>query len=267
MFNLFKKKTVNAVVDSVKQVFAEPVDVNETILKIHNDFDSASEKLLGEAKRIIANSNEDVISKGERLNALGFKAAKAVVESREQQRAKRDSEILAETIMYFKQWYPLNKFITNKEVKAICEKYNLVFGEAEYYKGDIPEKNIKEIESFVLRQEDKERKTNVDDYLMRRKIKRDMEFALAMVSSSRTPPTYEPYNPPSYTTERFEQPPFKMVAPESDFDMKHMVKTGHEITYHIPDPIVLQPVKGGYLIVSKWGLEASDELVVNEIEN
>ena len=35
----------------------------------------------------------------------------------------------------------------------------------------------------------------------------------------------------------------------------------------IKDPIVLQPVKEGYLIVSSWGLEASDELVVNKINN
>ena len=36
---------------------------------------------------------------------------------------------------------------------------------------------------------------------------------------------------------------------------------------HIPDPVVLQPVKGGYLILTAWGDEASDPLVVNEINN
>ena len=35
----------------------------------------------------------------------------------------------------------------------------------------------------------------------------------------------------------------------------------------IPDPVVLQPVKGGYLILTAWGDEASDPIVINEINN
>lgn len=31
-----------------------------------------------------------------------------------------------------------------------------------------------------------------------------------------------------------------------------------------PDPVVLKPIKGGYLILTAWGDEASDELVVNQ---
>ena len=33
------------------------------------------------------------------------------------------------------------------------------------------------------------------------------------------------------------------------------------------DPVVLQRVVGGYLILSAWGPEASDPIVVNEINN
>ncbi len=33
------------------------------------------------------------------------------------------------------------------------------------------------------------------------------------------------------------------------------------------DPIVLQPVELGFLIVSAWGDEASDKEVINEINN
>ena len=36
---------------------------------------------------------------------------------------------------------------------------------------------------------------------------------------------------------------------------------------HIPDPVVLQPVKGGYLIITAWGDEASDPLVINPLMN
>jgi hypothetical protein len=31
----------------------------------------------------------------------------------------------------------------------------------------------------------------------------------------------------------------------------------------VKDPIVLKPVVGGFLIVTKWGLEASDEITIN----
>ena len=35
----------------------------------------------------------------------------------------------------------------------------------------------------------------------------------------------------------------------------------------VPDPVVLKEVKGGFLIVTAWGDEASDPNVVNEINN
>jgi ABC-type molybdate transport system permease subunit len=39
---------------------------------------------------------------------------------------------------------------------------------------------------------------------------------------------------------------------------------GYKLTKKfIPDPVVLQPVRGGFLLVTVWGDEASDELVVN----
>ena len=35
----------------------------------------------------------------------------------------------------------------------------------------------------------------------------------------------------------------------------------------IPDPVVLQEVRGGYLIITAWGDEASDPLIVNKNNN
>ena len=66
----------------------------------------------------------------------------------------------------------------------------------------------------------------------------------------------------------YEILPFKMVAPVKDFDMRGKEIKGVEIrNIPAPDPVVLQPVNGGYLIVSKWGDEASDKDLVNEIDN
>jgi ABC-type molybdate transport system permease subunit len=46
--------------------------------------------------------------------------------------------------------------------------------------------------------------------------------------------------------------------------MKSARVQGHKLVDIIKDdPIVLQPVKEGYLIVSAWGIEASDKEVQN----
>ncbi len=61
--------------------------------------------------------------------------------------------------------------------------------------------------------------------------------------------------------------PLKICAPLSQMEMTGYKLFGIHIVKEVPDPIVLQPVNGGYLIVCAWGNEASDELVVNSINN
>jgi len=62
-----------------------------------------------------------------------------------------------------------------------------------------------------------------------------------------------------------------ICAPKKDMDLKGLKKLGlffqSFTTVTFPDPVVLQPVKGGFLIVTAWGDEASDELVINSINN
>src|SRR6185312_4215711 len=146
MFKFLKK---------VQQSFQDP---NEVIEKIHYEFNSAIERLLKEAKEIISR-NKDA-DKGERLKKIGFSAAAPVIQSLE----NKEKEKLANKIEYYQTWYPNNKFITESEVKRICGKYGLLFGESSNYKGDIPEKNLVEIENFKLRDEEKNRRSNFDDY-------------------------------------------------------------------------------------------------------
>ena len=55
--------------------------------------------------------------------------------------------------------------------------------------------------------------------------------------------------------------------------MKHMnvpsnyKLIGYKYVKEIEDPVVLCRVRGGYLIVTAWGDEASDEIVVNPVNN
>ncbi len=74
-------------------------------------------------------------------------------------------------------------------------------------------------------------------------------------------------------TYMFEKSPVEIAAPLDEMDMGDSEIKNFKIARHIkiPDPIVLEPVifqnKKYYLIQTAWGLEASDELVVNEKYN
>lgn len=249
----------------IKKALKPQKSVEAIIAEIHNDFDTASERLLNEAKEILS---KGIDTKGQRLKELGFVSANAVVVFEKAEAEKIEKTNLAEKIEYYRMWYPHNKFITEKEVKAICKKYGLLYAEVSYYKGDVPEKNLREIEAFKLREEDQRKRTNFDDWSENR-IRRMQWAGLAQFGarSSFNRPSYYDDNPPKEIKEYYTKPSLCICAPEKDFDTRNLVRSGHKLELHIPDPVVLQPVPSGYLIVSKWGLEASDESLVNEQMN
>jgi len=167
MFNFFNK---------TKKTKVSTINAVELVEKIHNEFDTAADRLLDEAKSIIANSD---IEKGERLKAIGFNNSVPVKNSEVALQKKQ----LAEKIEYYQVFYPNNKFITEEEVERICKKYGLLFGETINYIGNIPEKNLKEIEAFVLREEDMKVVTNFDDYIRRESSLRRMQVMSMMTNS------------------------------------------------------------------------------------
>lgn len=64
---------------------------------------------------------------------------------------------------------------------------------------------------------------------------------------------------------RYGDDGLRICAPIKDFDTKHLKLEGTNL---VPkDPIVLKPVNNGFLILSKWGLEANDQDLINETDN
>ena len=205
------------------------VDTQAVIAEIHNEFDTASDKLLAEAKNILASDLN--VEKGEKLKKLGFRNSKPAIDADTVNFWRNEAIEAKKWIDYYGQHYPFNKFITVFLVGQICEKYRLVCGDADIYRGDVPAKNVLEIEAFKLRAQDTHK------YLIENMT-------------------------------RVRETNFMICAPEKDFDMTNHIRKGNRIVVkEIPDPIVLQPVDGGFLVVSKWGLEAEDELLVNEKMN
>lgn len=255
------------------------------VYEIHQSFNIAGEKLLKEAYEIIRSKEKELQDieqkkksiadekKAQDLEAFGFKNVPQVVTVNAEKRnlsiserdaaiMKKERERLANAIQYFKRKYPMYKFITIAEVENICKRYNLVYGDVALFKGFVPEKNLQEIKRFKISDADKALAPS--------------QFSLLMANSW--------HNKVSLQGRWGIFVPFFIAAPKKDMDMTNVRQEGYLLvnsknTKDIPDPVVLQPVVyvessaffeerlSGFLIVTAWGDEASDELVVNENHN
>lgn len=174
--------------------------------------------------------------------------------------------------------YPDNKFITEAQVATICKKYNLSCASVDRYKGFVPELKLKMVERFIVKAQDRCDLlcTNVKFSFVRSQEK-EIKEAKKQYPNGVFP--IESYNISSpringafiSSFDLVENQNLVICAPTKDMDLVGLSKIGALFmsltTVHVPDPVVLQPVKGGYLIVCAWGDEASDELVVNEKNN
>lgn len=281
MFEIFKSKKV---IHSIEEVAAKikldkKQTTQEVIDQIHNEFNCAGEALLKEAKEIIANSNFSS-EKANKLKALGFKSVPEVVEIDQKEKKKALADKTVSLISHYLLRYPNYKFITEEMVSEICKKYNLVCGGVDLFKGFVPLKNTNEIAAFQLKDED------LPEFYIKRDIK-GSHWEPTDITKDDMEDSYYSYltrydftfcdhallvNPyPQYTRicygKRQNLTGLKICAPLKDMNTEGMDLNGYHLQKHIPDPVVLQPVKGGYLIVSAWGDEASDPLVVNHKMN
>lgn len=260
---------------------------NEIIEEIHETFYTEVDRLLAEAKILkpLDTDKQDLIDKSARLKSLGFTNTNEVSTSEseiarlkklENENLTKDN--LREAINYFSFKYPHYKFITEESVIKICEKYNLVYSEVSNYIGEVPDANLEHIENFKIEEIDecyleivsyfgtvnilsfdkyKEKTSPLDPsdslYESKIRIRRQMQMN----------PNYSR----NYTKANLE-----ICAPIKDFKKELMELKNFKLSkIEIPDPVVLKPVffKGmkHYLIVTAWGLEASDELVANQNHN
>lgn len=266
--NIFKKKQqpiIHADVQEVLEAIPNTHNYPKEVLQIHHEFNMAAEVLAIEAKKKIDKANECNISKIESLKDLGFKQAKEVEDTKDILEDCKLSQEQLSLLAIYQFRYPNNKFITEGQVKTICHKYNLVCATVNRYKGFVPQKNIEDIKKFKLKSEDivEVEATFGGTYYN----KKDMEKYHAssdFLSSHRQFRNAKTKESLSIDeAENFGS--LKICAPIKDMDIKGLeLIDGYKLqAIHIPDPVVLQPVAGGYLILTAWGDEASDPLVVN----
>ena len=252
-----------------------------TIEQIHNEFDTAVETLvkISKDRQEIADSieipqEEKDYQDGVWLKELGFEKTELArkvdefndMSSTAKHKKRQSSEIstnINETVLQYQTIFPFHKFILYSQVIKICEKYNLYFGPAQFYQGNIPKKNIEEMKNFPYEKWD------------------EREFNDLHQGFSLSKPVCETA---ASGGERHGNARHYICAPLNEFVQDGNTTVGKEIykkagrdsiaikDFKMPkkvklpkDPIILMPVrtskiKGevGFIVVTKWGEEAND---------
>ncbi len=289
MIKLFKKKTVKPVLQKDRPVSEEVQKerpVSEVVQEIHDTFYSEVDRILEEANIKVSTepSDKKLVEKTDRLKALGFIGTKDVEKGEAVKReiALAESmniakEKVKKAVQYFSHKYPQYKFITEESVKKICEKYGLVYGQVEHYQGDVPDANLEHMENFKINEEDVAWEmysfifmsgTRYGEKILSENEAKEITNKKIQ---ERLTGDYYAYQRMAMSNDVIQKCPLEIAAPKTDFDTKNMDVSGFKITKSYPDPVVLQPVVFErvkyYLIVTAWGLEASDEAVVNHKMN
>ncbi|MDR2816066.1 MAG: hypothetical protein LBB62_05120 [Proteiniphilum sp.] len=251
----------------------------ETLVReIHSAFDNASDTLAGKSASVLANNAgaiEAFMKKAERLKALGFTNCADV---------KKAEQLMKELEVYktasaYRQKYPFLKFVTREQLDILCGKYRLVYAQVEHYTGSIPLKKQEDIDYWI----DKIDPDDIQVYTFKYTLTymyNHTECTYECTHTTNNPEPLDPYDVRSYAekrgvlidyrlgmeTEVLSSSDLIIAAPQSQFTgLEKMERKGFGFfarKIEIPDPIVLQPVKGGYLVLAKWGEGADDELLM-----
>jgi len=273
-----KKKQVNEVkpsdnvVTETTEVVKEKT-VYELVEEIHDTFFTEVDRLLKSANEFnsLETNKQELIDKHDRLQSLGFTSSKEVKEASDEikrleglRKENKKKEELIDAINYFSFKYPQYKFITEESVKKICQKYGLVYGSVDKYIGEVPDKNLKHIEDFKIDEDDEAWVEIVGNYIIGTGTRN-------IISKKDIPKEKIHILNESGSFTRYDKESLEIAAPLKDFNMVKSVVKDQKIQNEVPDPIVLKPVifnkTKHYLIVTAWGPEASDELVVNHKMN
>lgn len=261
---------------------------SELIKRIHIDFDTEVDNILREARiaRPTVDIKSDLEDKAKRLKRLGFYNSSSVTELQklEEEKSKRYQEQkkkdeLVEAVNYFSFKYPNYKFITEEGIQKICKKYGLVYSDVSNYIGDVPEKNIRHIEKFSIDDKDKvyeiqlyprySTKSHLVGIEKINEIRSILNSICNLYDSHVIKIEGQEYrigNHPTYLPIISSRSPLVIAANIKDFK-KGMVSVNYQLQ-DVPDPVVFHKVcykdTQYYLIVTAWGDEASDELIVNQ---
>jgi hypothetical protein len=197
---------------------------------------------------------------------------------------KKDEKVRYELALHYKETYPLLKFIREDQLDAVCKKYGLVYAPVSRYTGNVPRASIDEItERDNIREEDftellydvhlysdfgnhkeyanltfseKEFLTMTRDYYWDCHLAKEMGFKNPHWAKN------------NVTVHGEEKRGLFIAADESMFTGLNKLNKNKfgffskvKAAQFVPDPVVFRFVRGGVLIIAKWGPEADDEML------
>ena len=223
--------------------------INQVVKAIHAEFENASDVVLDRVYSIL---NREAVKDEEEVSALknlGFNSLPQVSEYSKIQNEKTAAKQLADVVEYYKKTHPNLTFVPENELTRISQKYGLLIGRPQDYTGTIPAENRREIINFKF--DDKEH------------MRYTLTYWGGMGRSSEAYTSYKRYNEelksPSAGVSVSITNELKIVATSQYFNLTSKIVENNRIRDEIKDPIVLFPVMGGYIVVSKWGAEADIE--------
>ena len=242
MFNWLKSDKGSKVAERLATV--EGIDTSNLTLvqKIHRDFKTKGDLLVLEANNILKEATfKELKTKKELLHECGFTNTKVTQDINILEEKIKRSEVITN---YSNQLLGQYKIITTEDILKICSKYKLCMSLSRNYNAEVPIKNLNEIKTFFNSYKSR---TNTSDY----NLSRDNTC---------------------------------IVAPEKDFNKGTNFLIKENLMMKLEDPIVLFPCNNSlrinnnqygdntlehqyFYVVTAWGDEASDELVVNNKMN
>lgn len=173
---------------------------------------------------------------------------------------------------YARKYHGQYKFILKPQLERVCEKYNLFVRATNMFLGDIPEKNVKDMMGFSVYVDD----LPIDRWNHREWFSQYKHLIKGNEAAHITSMRPEPKIPIQNLREMRLGNLIQIAAIESLFDPiafkdsrarilnRSELAAKHQVDL---DPIVLCETKHGYIIITAWGDEANDELVVNQNHN
>lgn len=257
----------------------------EIIQEIHDSFDNAQDELLKQATYIIEQHKPKSSDKAERLEKLGFVNSETVIKNLANKEVLISSKKDADLVNYYKTSYPFLKFLKEEQLDAICKKYNLIYAPVGRYKKDVPEKNVTEIENAqsILKQDCLPKSIRIMGYKFnsdKTRFERFLnDYPNGLISLKKLQEWHPNISTAIFCKYNFNITKFQEIdktglfiaAPKSHFNLKGLKNKAfgffNMTITEVKDPIVFRYVKGGIQVLSKWGLEANDEMLQNEILN
>lgn len=222
---------------------ARKLEQQRLIKELHEELETSGEKSLNKRKNLLQKELSPKILKAKRLAEIGFTQAEGVKDWYSVKNERESAQELVNTIEHYKISYPDYKFIKRENAIELFKKYGLACVPIQRYTGDIPDKNLQEIENFskiAIRCEDRVR-----------------YYSWAGEEAKFIDNLFYEDEPAGLF---IACPKDKVILTERE----RISENGFIIN---DDPIVLMPVKKGFLVVSKWGLEGEDPELINETHN